>query len=175
MSLRILVVDDEKVNRTIITQRLCDSGHLAEAHETPFTALTALEAGNWDVVLTDLCMPSMDGIQFLKEIKNRNPETSVILMTAFGNIKTAVEAMRAGAVDYMSKPFGYDELSIRLERLAENRQIRREIASLRKSMVGAINYCGLVGASPQMRRVFELIERFADNPSNILIVGETGT
>jgi DNA-binding NtrC family response regulator len=175
MSLRILVVDDEKVNRTIITQRLNDSGHLAEAHETPFTALTALEASNWDVVLTDLCMPSMDGIQFLKEIKSRSPETSVILMTAFGNIKTAVEAMRAGAVDYMSKPFGFDELSIRLERLAENRQIRREIASLRKSMSGAINYCGLVGASPQMRRVFELIERFADNPSNILIVGETGT
>ena len=175
MSLRILVVDDEKVNRTIITQRLNDSGYAAEAHETPFTALSALENSNWDVVLTDLCMPSMDGIQFLKEIKGRSPETSVILMTAYGNVKTAVDAMRSGAVDYMAKPFGFDELKVRLENLQENRQIRREIASLRKAMGGSMTYCGLVGSSPQMRRVFELIERFADNPSNILLCGETGT
>ncbi len=175
MSLRILVVDDEKVNRTILAQRLNTEGYTAEAHESPFSALTALENGLWDVVLTDLCMPSMDGMQFLKEIKVRSPETSVILMTAFGNVKSAVDAMRNGAVDYMAKPFSFDELTIRLENLRSQRSIRQEVAMLRKSVGGQLEFCGMVGASPQMRRVFELVERFADNPSNILIEGETGT
>lgn len=175
MSIRILVVDDEKVNRSILAQRLNTEGFVAEPHESAYSALTALENGNWDIVLTDMCMPSMDGMQFLAEIKQRSPETSVIIMTAFGNVKTAVEAMRNGAADYLAKPFGFDELKIRLENLAATRSIRQEIAALRKSVGPELNFCGMVGVSAQMRRVFELIERFADNPSNILIEGETGT
>jgi DNA-binding NtrC family response regulator len=175
MSTRILVVDDEKVNRSILAQRLNSEGFEAEPHESAFSALTALENGNWDVVLTDLCMPSMDGMQFLGEIKTRSPETSVIIMTAYGNVKSAVDAMRNGAADYLAKPFGFDELKIRLENLTAQRSIRQEIATLRKSVGPELNFNGMVGVSQQMRRVFDLIERFADNPSNILIEGETGT
>lgn len=175
MSTRILVVDDEKVNRSILAQRLNTEGFVAEPHESAYSALTALENSNWDVVLTDLCMPSMDGMQFLNEIKQRSPETSVIIMTAFGNVKSAVDAMRNGAADYLAKPFGFDELKVRLENLASQRSIRQEIATLRKSVGPELNFCGMVGVSQQMRRVFELVERFADNPSNILIEGETGT
>lgn len=175
MNLKILVVDDDKVNRTILTQRLNSEGCKAEAHESAFSALKALDESNWDVVLTDLCMPSMDGLQFLKEVKAHSPETQVILMTAFGDVTTAVEAMRNGAVDYLNKPFNFDELKIRLEHLAEHSSIRKEISVLRKAVGPQLNYCGMVGSSPEMRRVFELIERFADNPTNILIEGETGT
>ena len=115
MSLRILVVDDEKVNRAILAQRLNAAGHLAEAHDSPRSALHAIDNASWDVVLTDLCMPEMDGMEFMKEIKARSPETSVIIMTAFGNVKSAVDAMLGGAADYLTKPFSFDELKVRLE------------------------------------------------------------
>ncbi|HLX63740.1 MAG TPA: sigma-54 dependent transcriptional regulator [Planctomycetota bacterium] len=175
MNLRILVVDDEKVNRTILAQRLNAAGHLAEAHDSARSALQAIDNGTWDVVLTDLCMPETDGMEFMKEIKARSPETSVIIMTAFGNVKSAVDAMQGGAADYLTKPFSFDELKVRLENLAANRAMRQEVVVLRKSVGPQLEYCGMVGASPQMRRIFELVERFADNPSNILIEGETGT
>lgn len=175
MPLRILVVDDEKANRSILAQRLNSAGHLAEAHESPVSALKAIDGANWDIVLTDLCMPNMDGMEFMKELKARSPETSVILMTAFGNVQSAVEAMRAGASDYITKPFSFDELVIRLNNLAEVRAINTEVVTLRKAVGSSLLFCGMVGSSPQMRRIFDLINRFADNPSNILIEGETGT
>ncbi|MBI3830858.1 MAG: sigma-54-dependent Fis family transcriptional regulator [Planctomycetes bacterium] len=174
MNLRILVVDDEKINRVTRTRQLNESGCVAEAHETPFTAMTALEQGAWDVVITDLRMPTMDGLQFLKEIKSRSPETDVILMTAYGTVKTAVEAMQLGAEDFLSKPFDIDELKLRLKRIEDDRRLRREVATLRE-VVGAGAYSGLVGHSPQMRRVFELIDQFSASASNVLIVGETGS
>jgi DNA-binding NtrC family response regulator len=175
MSLRVLVIDDEKLIRVTTTRQLIEAGYQAEAHESPFNGLTALERGSWDVVLTDLRMPSMDGIQFLKEIKTKSPDTVVILMTAYGTVETAVEAMRSGAFDFLTKPFSFQELKIRLERVEQTRQIRREIDTLRKTLGPSHVFCGLVGVSPQMRRVFELIAQFAENPSNVLIVGETGT
>jgi DNA-binding NtrC family response regulator len=175
MKLRILVVDDEKLSRVTTTRQLAEAGYVAEGHETPFKALEAIKSGVWDVVLTDLRMPSMDGIEFLKEMRKLSPGTSVILMTAYGTVKTAVEAMRSGAVDYLTKPFVFDELRFRLERLAEERQIRQEVEALRRVLGPATAYGGLVGHSAAMRNVFEQIEQFAENPSNVLIVGETGT
>jgi DNA-binding NtrC family response regulator len=175
MKLRILVVDDEKLSRVTTTRQLVDAGYVAEGDETPFKALDALKSGVWDVVLTDLRMPSMDGIEFLKEIHKVSPGTSVILMTAYGTVKTAVEAMRSGAVDYLTKPFVFDEIRFRLERLAEERMMRQEVEALRRVLGPAVAYGGLVGHSAGMRSVFEQIEQFAENPSNVLIVGETGT
>lgn len=175
MALRILVVDDEKANRSILAQRLNAAGYLAEPHDGPVSALEALNSGNWDVVLTDLCMPNMDGMAFMREVKIRCPETSVILMTAFGNVQSAVDAMRNGASDYLTKPFSFDELTIRLDNLAEVRAMTTEVAVLRKTVGSSLLFCGMVGNSAAMRRIFELINRFADNPSNILIEGETGT
>ena len=152
MNLRILVVDDEKVNRTILAQRLNSAGYLAEAHESPKSALSAIDNATWDVVLTDLCMPETDGMEFMKEIKARSPETSVIIMTAFGNVKSAVDAMLNGAADYLSKPFSFDELKVRLENLASNRAMRQEVVALRKSVGPQLEMCGMVGASAQMRK-----------------------
>ncbi|MCW8132916.1 MAG: sigma-54-dependent Fis family transcriptional regulator [Planctomycetota bacterium] len=175
MSLNILVVDDEKISRVTRTRQLNESGHVAEAHETPFTALGSLERRSWDLVLTDLRMPTMDGIQFLKEVKARSPETTVILMTAYGTVKSAVEAMQLGAEDFLIKPFDIEELKVRLKRIEADRRLRREVKTLREVLGTASNYFGVVGQSPQMRRVFEAIDQFANSPSNVLIMGETGT
>ncbi len=173
--LGVLVVDDEKLSRETTVKQLRAAGFKAQAHDSAFSALQALEEELWDVVLTDLRMPGMDGLEFLEEINNRSPETSVFLMTAFGSIDTAVEAMRKGALDYLTKPFDFEELRIRLERVREGRETRNEVARLRRIIGSTENFSGLVGSSECMRRVFERIEQFSDNPSNVLIVGETGT
>lgn len=175
MRLRVLVVDDEKLSRLSTTKQLQAAGYEAEDHESPFSALKSLEQGNWDLVLTDLRMPGMDGLEFQRQIKARAPDTVVILMTAHATVQTAVEAMREGAMDYLTKPFDFEELGIRLERLQENLSIRRELAHLRRALGQSLAHIGLVGNAPAIRRVFDLIEQFADNPSNVLIVGETGT
>jgi len=175
MGLSILVVDDELLSRETTAHQLNAAGYKAESHESAQSALQALEKEDRDAVLTDLRMPGMDGMQFLREIKQRRPATAVILMTAHATVQTAIEAMRLGALDYLTKPFQFDELAIRLERLAEMKHMREENASLRQALGAAPARSGLVGHSSAMRRVYDLIDQFAGLPSNILIVGETGT
>jgi DNA-binding NtrC family response regulator len=173
MALNILVVDDASLSREAIASFLNELGHRAEAHANAFTALESLENGCWELVLTDLRMPSMDGLQFLKEIKARSPDTAVIIMTAYGTVETAVEAIRAGAMDYVVKPFHTEQLRLHIERLNELLRARQELAALRKT-VGA-SYAGLVGNSPEMQKIHQLIGQFANRPANVLITGETGT
>jgi DNA-binding NtrC family response regulator len=175
MSLRILVVDDEKLSCETTAYQLVEAGYTAEAHTSPFTAFSAMEFCTWDVVLTDLRMPSMDGVQFFKEIKARSPETAVILMTAHGTVKTAVEVMREGAIDYLTKPFEFAELDFRLKRTVELKRMRAENATMRETLGDVRMIGGMAGCSPAMSRVYDFIEQFARQPSNVLIVGETGT
>ncbi|MCK6498872.1 MAG: sigma-54 dependent transcriptional regulator, partial [Nitrospira sp.] len=129
----------------------------------------------WDVVLTDLRMPGMDGLTFLKELKSRRPEIEVILMTAHGSVASAVSAIREGAYDYLTKPFEFDDLAIRLERLAEFKRIQKENQGLRKTLNGVTVLHGLVGSSAAMQQVFTLVDQFAGLSSNVLLQGETGT
>lgn len=173
--MNILVVDDTQLSREGIARYLNKLGHRAEAHGNPFTALEALENGPWDLVLTDLRMPSMDGLQFLNEIKGRRPDTAVIIMTAYATVETAVKALREGALDYVIKPFPMEQLHSHVERLAELLKARQELAVLRKTVGTDATHSGLVGNSPQMQKVFHLIDQFADKPANVLITGATGT
>ena len=175
MSLNIVVVDDTKKSREDITSILNASGYHATAHANAFTALEALETELCDLVLTDLQMPSMNGIQFLKEIKARSPETCVIVMTDHGTVESAVQAMRAGASDYVTKPFHPEQLRLHVERLREVQRTRIELEELRKSLGVAADYAGFVGNSPQMLKILEQIEQFADRPGTVLVTGETGT
>jgi len=175
MGLKILVVDDAQLSREAISSFLNESGFKTEAHANAFSALEALDNGHWDLVLTDLRMPSMDGLQFLKEIKARSPETAVIIMTAYGTVETAVSAIRDGALDYVTKPFHSEQLRMRVERLQELLKARREIDSLRRNLGVSSSFGGLVGDSAAMKKILQHIEQFADRPANILLTGETGT
>jgi len=173
--LNILVVDDTQISREGIARYLEKLGYKAESHGNPFTALEALDNGRWDLVLTDLRMPSMDGLQLLHEIKARSPETAVILMTAYGTVETAVKAIREGALDYVIKPFHMDQLRLHVERLQELLKTRQELAALRKTIGPSTGYSGLVGNSAEMQKVFQQIDLFVNKPESVLITGETGT
>ncbi len=173
--LRVLVVDDEKISRETTARLLAKAGYETATAENAFRALDLIEASPWDVVLTDLRMPTMDGLEFLREVKKRTPETDVIVMTAYGSVESAVTAMREGAADYLLKPFGFDELNVRLQRIKELHDSRKEIEKLHAILGDTAQASGIVGQSPAMRFVLERIELFADNPAPVLITGETGT
>ncbi|NQU49828.1 MAG: sigma-54-dependent Fis family transcriptional regulator [Planctomycetes bacterium] len=172
---KVLVVDDEKLSRLTTKQQLIAADYDADCVSDPFQALSRLENENWDLVLTDLRMSGMDGIEFLKRIKQEHPVVEVILMTAFGTVETAVMAMRWGATDYLTKPFKFQELDIRLKRIAEYNRTREELKLLREIVGDPQENFGLIGESPKMREVREKIASFADHPVPVLITGQTGT
>jgi DNA-binding NtrC family response regulator len=172
---RVLVIDDEKLKRLTLKTQLEDEGYSVEIGENAFVGLERLRSGFFDVVITDLRMPSMDGLTFLREIKKLSPETEVIMMTAYGSIENAVAAMKEGAYDYITKPFPYEELSIKLQRLMEHRQGRVQIEALRKKIESQYSYQNLIGRSRAMRTVFEKADTVADSDTTVLLQGETGT
>jgi DNA-binding NtrC family response regulator len=175
MKLKILVIDDEKLKRMTLKTQLEDEGYLVETGENAFVGLEKLKNNVFDVIITDLRMPSMDGLSFLKEIKKQSPATEVIMMTAYGTIENAVEAMKEGAYDYLTKPFPYDELSIKLKRLLEHRKGKAQIEFLQKKIESQYRYQNLIGRSKIMQTVFEKADAVADSNTTILIQGETGT
>jgi len=172
---RIMVVDDDRVSRVTTSQQLEARGYEAEPAENPFLALRLLKEKPWDVVVTDLRMHGMTGIDLLKEIRTSHPEVEVILMTAYATVETAVEAMQAGAVDYLVKPFRLEELDLRLKRLFDLKAARNELETLRSILGTSQGAHGLIGQSPGMVQVYERIEMFADHDAPVLITGETGT
>ena len=129
--LRVLVVDDDRLCRQTTRQQLVAAGYGAEAADGAAAALVLLEAQAWDVVLTDLRMPRVDGVALMREIKKAFPSVDVILMTAHGTVESAVAAMQEGADDYLTKPFRFQELDVRLRRLAEARATRAQLSRLR--------------------------------------------
>ncbi|MFQ5750372.1 MAG: sigma-54-dependent transcriptional regulator [bacterium] len=172
---KILVIDDEKLKRMTLKTQLEDEGYSVEIGENAFVGLERLKKHAFDVVVTDLRMPSMDGLTFLKKIKKLSPETEVIMMTAYGTIENAVEAMKEGAYDYITKPFPYDELSIKLNRLMEHQKGKVQIEALQKKIQSQYRYQNLIGRSKVMRTIFEKADAVADSDTTILIQGETGT
>ncbi len=174
-NLQVLVVDDDRISRLTTAQRLRKGGYGADAVENPFLALQRLGEERWDVVLTDLRMPRMSGIEFLKKVKEKHPEVEVILMTAFATVETAVEAMQSGASDYLVKPFRFEELDLRLKKLQELKEAHKELDHLHAILGDAKGFGGLVGHSPLIREVYERIQIFADHDAPVLITGETGT
>jgi DNA-binding NtrC family response regulator len=171
MSMRVLVVDDQEDIREIMTLELNNAGYHAESYESAPAALTALEKSRWDVVLTDLRMPGMDGMQFLKEIKSRDADMAVILITAHGTVNLAVDAMRDGASDFLLKPFDFNQLKVRLDRVAETRHLRREVERLRKTSAST----EIVAESPSMKLLLERVKKAATSKATVLILGESGT
>jgi two-component system response regulator AtoC len=170
----ILVVDDEALVRWSLKQRLARDGHtIAEAG----TAAEALDrSSDADLVLLDFRLPDGDGLSVLRKIKERQPDTLVILMTAYSTIENAVEAIKLGAFHYINKPFNVDEVALLVDKALETGRLRREVKAFRSSTSREYSFDRIVGGSPSMAAVKELMKRVAVSPaSTVLLTGETGT
>jgi DNA-binding NtrC family response regulator len=171
----ILVVDDDADMRELAYDMLKARGHLVTTASSGEEALKRLAEEDYAVVVTDLRMKGMQGNELLAEIKRRSPDVNVILMTAFGSVETAVDAMKHGASDYLTKPVKKDELIRVVERVIREAALRREVSRLRKEVHKEYSFHQILGKSKAIQAVFDLIRRVADSPTNVLITGESGT
>ncbi|HTL61596.1 MAG TPA: sigma-54 dependent transcriptional regulator [Nitrospira sp.] len=172
---KVLVVDDQADMRGLLLDVLESEGYHVGTAESGEKALQVLAEEQYDLVLSDLRMKGMLGTTLLGEIKHRSPETVVILMTAFGTIETAIEAIKGGATDYLIKPVKTADVVRIVGRAVREVQLRREVAHLRREVYKEYSFHQILGKSRPMQEVFELIRRVADSPSNVLITGESGT
>ncbi|HWO10204.1 MAG TPA: sigma-54 dependent transcriptional regulator [Polyangiaceae bacterium] len=175
MNPRALIVDDEPAECQLVRDALTHAGFEAHSTETPARALELLATRPFDVVLTDLNMPGMTGTELCRRINETVPHVPVVVVTAFGSIDSAVDAMRAGAYDFLTKPFDVDAVALVLRRAVEHRALRREVDALRRVVDTSQRYGGLLGTSQAMRDVYGIIERIAENDAPVLITGESGT
>jgi two-component system NtrC family response regulator len=172
---RVAVIDDEMDAAAALETLLREDGYeVARAHDGR-QGLTLLETFDPDVVLTDLRMPGMDGLELLARIKQSRPETMVILMTAYGTVKTAVKAMKLGAEDYLPKPIDVDELEVILHKTIEKKRLIEETRNLRERLEEKYHLDNLVGESPEMLTVFKTIRQVAPSSASVLLLGESGT
>ena len=172
---RIIVIDDEVNAAAALTTLLSEDGYEVSSAHDARAGLLLLEKEEPDVVLTDLRMPGMDGLELLARIKELRPETMVVLMTAYGTVKTAVKAMKLGAEDYLGKPIDVEELEVVLQKTLEKKRLLEEARSLRDRLEQKYRLENLVGESPEMLAVFKAIRQVAPSSSSVLLLGESGT
>jgi DNA-binding NtrC family response regulator len=172
---RILVVDDEPGTREGLSEILRDDGYQVSAAANGEEALEKIRAEAPDVVISDLKMPKLDGLGLLTRALEVDPDLGFILMTAFGTIKTAVDAMKSGAADYLVKPINTEEMEITVTRCLEKRRLIQETRGLRARIDARYRFENMVGNSPQMQAVFKTVAQVAPSRSNVLITGESGT
>jgi len=175
MATSVLIVDDESAIRESIKVVLDDEGYRTETAADGEAALIKIKEKNFDVVITDIKMPNMDGMELLKKASNISPETFFIIMTAFASVKTAISAIRAGAYDYLIKPIEFEDLLLRLKRLSKYKNLSIENKSLRQRVSADSGYRNIIGESPAIRKVFNLINQVSQTNSNVLITGKSGT
>lgn len=173
--MRILVVDDEKLFRVSLCDGLDEAGFETHGLGSAEEVMEELKKNVYDVVLTDLRLPRMNGIALLKKIKKSSPDVIVIVMTAYATVQTAVEAIKQGAYDYITKPFSSEELFLILKRFAKYQSILKENINLKKQLESQYEYKNLIGKSKVMRDIFHLIKIVSSSDSSILISGGTGT
>ena len=172
---RILVVDDEANARTALAELLRDEGYDVETAADAFKALGKFDSFAPHLVLTDLKMPGMDGIELMGKLAARDDSPAVVVMTAFGAVDTAVSAMRAGAVDYLMKPLNFEELLIVAERTLAQRTLSTQAEQMRARLAERFRGGNIIGSSPPMQKVFKIIEQVARSRASVLITGESGT
>jgi two-component system response regulator HydG len=172
---RVLVVDDQSDMAETLAEGLLDRDYDAVACASSTDATRRLETEPFDALVTDLRMPQVDGMGLLAVSRRAAPERPVIVMTAYGAIETAVDAIRAGAFHYLTKPFAIDELAVFLGRALDDARVRREARSLRAALRDKMGLGALVPTSAEMRELFDMAERLADAATPVLVLGETGT
>jgi len=175
MSHKILVVDDEEIIRDSLFYILEKEGYQVDKAENGKAAYDKMLVSNFDLVITDIEMPIMKGTELLEKIKTLNVQTSVIIITAFGSLDTAISALRNGASDYILKPVEFDELLIKAKRLFEVRDLLLENKVLREEIHRKYDFENIIGKSNNIKRVYEMIEAVAETDSTVLISGNSGT
>src|SRR5438105_956834 len=171
----VLLVEDEEPLRQALAEQLGDRGYAVEEADSGETALAKLADFAFDVLITDLRLPGINGAAVIDAALDRYPDIVAIVVTGFGTVKDAVEAIKRGAWDFVSKPFQIDELLHALEAALEQRRLKSENAYLRAQLDERYRFEGLIGRSRPMMRLFQLLETVAGTNSTILITGETGT
>jgi two-component system response regulator PilR (NtrC family) len=172
---KILVVDDEQSLREVLSIMLKRAGYAVTIAMDGEDAVELLQKEIFDLVITDLRMPKVDGMEVLKAVKSASPETVVLIITAFASADSAVEAMKQGAYDYLTKPFQVDEVQLIIRNALEKRRLTTEKMLLKREMASQSSFAQLVGQSEAIQRVFEVVRKVADSKSNVLICGESGT
>src|SRR5436190_6061955 len=172
---RILVVDDEANARTALAELLRDEGYAVETAGDGFKALGKVSDFDPDIVLTDLKMPGMDGLELLRKLRTEDEERVVVVMTAFGAIESAVAAMKEGAADYLATPINVTELTLVLKRELERLRLRREAGLLRARLAERYSFQNIIGSAPPMQEIFKTVAQVATARASVLITGESGT
>lgn len=175
MAFKVLVVDDEEIIRDSISYILEAEGYEVDKAENGKVAYEKIKDKHFDLVITDIEMPAMKGTELLEKIKTLDPQTAVIIITAFGSLDTAITALRNGASDYILKPVEFDELLIKVKRLFEIKDLLIENKVLREEINRKYDFDNIVGKSPAIKKVFDMIQAVAETDSTVLISGNSGT
>ncbi|HPW17833.1 MAG TPA: sigma-54 dependent transcriptional regulator [Candidatus Aminicenantes bacterium] len=171
----IHIIDDEPVIHDVLAQILTAEGYEVEISASGEEALEKFPSHSFDVILLDLLMPGMDGIEVLRRIKKIDPLAAVIIITAYGSVESAIAAMKIGALDYVQKPFKHETLLMAVEKALERKRLQDENARLRDELRKRFSFASIIGKSPAMKAVFELVKAAAPTRSTILLQGESGT
>ncbi len=172
---RVLVVDDDLEMCELLSDVLREEKFSVHTVTESLEASKILKREEFDVIVTDLQMRGLKGLDLLEEVGRVAPQSPVIIITAFGTIESAIQAMKMGAYDYITKPFQIDEMVLTVKKALETRLLRREVVRLKKEVESRYHFHNLVGRSPSMQKIYDLIERISDSTSNVLITGESGT
>lgn len=172
---KVLVIDDDVYVRDALSNILTQKGFLVDKAENGLEGLKLIKERDYDVLLIDLVMPEMGGIELLRELNKENIDTLAIVITAFAAVDTAVEAMKLGAIDYITKPFNIDELIVIIEKAIKIYDLKKENTAYRRQLQKIHGFENIIGNSPKMQEIFSLISKVADSDATILITGESGT
>ncbi|KPL04958.1 MAG: hypothetical protein AMJ73_03135 [candidate division Zixibacteria bacterium SM1_73] len=172
---KVLVVDDDSLMKDFLKEALGRSDYSVDLASTGEEALEKIKDKDYDVILSDIRMPSMGGMELLEATKEYLPDAEVIMMTAYGTVENAVEAMKLGAFDYVMKPFSADAIEMKLKRAFEQMRLKKENKSLHQALENTYSFGNIVGKSPQMQKIFESVKAVADSKATVLITGESGT
>ncbi|MEA3288498.1 MAG: sigma-54 dependent transcriptional regulator [Candidatus Marinimicrobia bacterium] len=171
----ILIVDDEQEIRDSLSEVLTEEGYLTYTAENGKVALEMLEDLHYDIIISDIKMPELDGVTLLQKVKEQAPDTFFILITSYGSTETAIDAMRHGAIDYILKPIDFDELILRIKNVDLHKELLREVRFLRQEISAQYNYEHIIGESVAMKKMYRLIDKVAPSTSTVLVAGRSGT
>jgi DNA-binding NtrC family response regulator len=175
MKHNLLIIEDDKIMRVTLTDYLRSKGHEVVACSLGADGITGFDKEDFSLVISDVMLPDMNGLDILKKIKEKDPNAVVIIITAYGTIKDAVEALKLGAFDYMTKPFALEEFNLITNRALEVKELRDENIRLKKNLSDCFSFPNIIGDSLEMKKVYELIDKVSKINSTVLILGESGT